>query len=64
MKVWEAMDILRSIDPNAEVTITLGKVTKVSSPTPVPAVGPGHYTPYVTPPTYEPWWKITCETKQ
>lgn len=28
MKVWEAINILESLDPNAEVTLVLGKNTK------------------------------------
>lgn len=64
MKVWEAIDILRSLDPNAEVGITInGKVKTV----PVAPLQPVYTPPpqWVQPPTYIPWWdKVTCETKQ
>ncbi len=63
MKVWEALDLLRSIDSNAEVTITFGQGTK-TVPSPVPVTPPNFYSPYTVPPTYVPWWQNPiCEVK-
>lgn len=63
MKVWEALDLLRSIDPNAEVTVTLGTdSTKVLPTVPVYTQPPM----WVQQPGYVPWhmYPITCETIQ
>lgn len=32
MKVWEAINILESLDPKAEVTLVLGKAPKTKEP--------------------------------
>lgn len=64
MKVWEALDLLRDIDPNAEVVISFGPGTKSRGQVIPPVVSPY---PHIENPSmdykYVPWHNtITCKT--
>ena len=58
MKVWEALEILEGLDPNAEVTITI-RVPRESKKEPRPYTQPYPYTPQWVPGTTYPY--ITCK---
>lgn len=64
MKVWEAIDILRSVDANAEVTLTFTseKVKTYPQPNVSPTLFPKE--PIMYPPAFSPWYKVTCKTVQ
>lgn len=58
MKVWEAINILESLDPKSEVTLVIGKAKKAPEFDKTYVIGKEQW---VNPPAYPVWYNtITC----
>lgn len=63
MKVWEAINILESLDPKSEVSITIGKPAKSKDYDKTYVIGKDQWVK--APPAYPIWSQnITCKTVQ
>jgi len=60
MQVWEAINILESLDPKSEVTLVIGKVPKRKDYDKTYVIGKEQW--LQTPPAYPAWHhNVTCK---